>query len=129
MHQSRGTRTESRGFVGRSLLGAIVPASSWARNPRLGGTANPSNDEDHSSFESAKPRSQAAERLRTLADELDAESDEDDDGSEISVPVGNKHVRLSPPETIGYEIGVREGSSVLRGSRETVSIKLDWKPE
>lgn len=74
-------------------------------------------------------RSEAAEQLRTLADELDTQSDEDDDGSEISVPVGNKHVRLSPPGTIGYEIGVREGSSVLRGSRETVSIKLDWKPE
>lgn len=73
-------------------------------------------------------RSEAAEQLRTLADELDAENDEDD-GSEISVPVGNKHVRLSPPGTIGYEIGVREASSVLRGSRETVSIKLDWKPE
>lgn len=73
-------------------------------------------------------RSEAAEQLRELADELDAESDEDD-GGEISVPVGNKHVRLSPPETIGYEIGVREGSSVLRGSRETITLKLDWKPE
>lgn len=71
-------------------------------------------------------RSEAAEQLRTLADELDDEG-EDDDG-EISVPVGNKHVRLSPPGTISYEIGVREGSSVLRGDRETITLKLDWKP-
>lgn len=71
-------------------------------------------------------RSDVAEQLRTLADELD---DEDGEGGEISVPVGNKRVRLSPPETIGYEIGVREGSSVLRGDRETVTVKLDWRPE
>jgi hypothetical protein len=25
-------------------------------------------------------------------------------------------------------VGVRERSSVLRGSRESVTIKLDWKP-
>lgn len=43
--------------------------------------------------------------------------------------VGNEHVRLSPPGMIGYGIGVREGSSVLRGSRGTISIKLDRKPE
>jgi amphi-Trp domain-containing protein len=71
-------------------------------------------------------RSDVAERLRTLADELD---DENGEGDEINVPVGNKRVRLSPPETIGYEIGVREGSSVLRGDRETVTVKLDWRPE
>lgn len=74
-------------------------------------------------------RSDAAERLRAIADELDDESEEGDENEEISVAVGNKNVRLSPPGTIGYEIGVREGSSVLRGSRETVTIKLDWKPE
>ncbi|ELY86400.1 hypothetical protein C485_10390 [Natrinema altunense JCM 12890] len=30
--------------------------------------------------------------------------------------------------TTGAEVGVRERSSILRGQRETVTVKLDWKP-
>ncbi|MFC6906117.1 amphi-Trp domain-containing protein [Halalkalicoccus tibetensis] len=78
-------------------------------------------------------RADVATQLRRLADELDSGEDEGEDGGTegaggIEVPVGNKRVRLTPPEEIGYEIGVREGSSVLRGNRETVSLTLDWKP-
>lgn len=69
-------------------------------------------------------RTDVATQLRRLADELDAANDENG----IEVPVGNKRVRLSPPEEIAYEIGVREGSSVLRGNRETVTLTLDWRP-
>jgi amphi-Trp domain-containing protein len=68
-------------------------------------------------------RSEVAEQLRAIADEFD------DEEGEVSIPVGNKRVRLSPPADVAYEIGVREGSSILRGDRETVNIKLDWKPE
>lgn len=83
--------------------------------------------------EARMSRAEVATQLRRLADELDPEGegeDGDGDGSNggIEVPVGNKRVRLDPPEEIGYQIGVREGSSIIRGDRETVSLTLDWKP-
>ena len=65
---------------------------------------------------------EVAERLRELADEI-----EDGDGANIRV--GNKTISLSPATTIGFEIGVRERSSLLRGDRESVTVKLDWKAE
>lgn len=81
--------------------------------------------------EARMSRAEVATQLRRLADELDPEGEDGDgDGSNggIEVPVGNKRVRLDPPEEIGYQIGVREGSSIIRGDRETVSLTLDWKP-
>lgn len=77
-------------------------------------------------YEERMSRADVATQLRRLADELDA--DEGDEDGDIEVPVGNKRVRLTPPGEIGYEIGVREGSSILRGGRETVTVTLDWKP-
>ena len=65
---------------------------------------------------------EAADRLEAIAEQLR-------DGEGADIDVGNKTVTLSPRDEIAYEIGVRESTSVLRGSRETVSIKLDWKPE
>ncbi|WP_433631907.1 amphi-Trp domain-containing protein [Halomicrococcus sp. NG-SE-24] len=67
-------------------------------------------------------RDEAADRLEAIADQLRGSEQAD-------IDVGNKTVTLSPREEIAYEVGVRESSSVLRGSRETVSLKLDWKPE
>jgi amphi-Trp domain-containing protein len=67
-------------------------------------------------------REEVADRLEALAEGLRADDDE------VGVKVGNKTVRLRPSDSVGYEIGVRERSSVLRGSRESVTIKLDWKP-
>ncbi len=67
-------------------------------------------------------RDEAADLLEGIAEQLRGEGDAD-------VDVGNKTVTLSPRKQIGYEIGIRESSSVLRGDRETVSIKLDWKPK
>jgi amphi-Trp domain-containing protein len=65
---------------------------------------------------------QAAQRLEAIAAEL---RDEDD----FDINVENRTVHLSPPSTIAMEIGVRETSSLLRGDRETVTIKMDWKPK
>lgn len=65
-------------------------------------------------------RQEAADRLRELADAIDGEGD-------AEVSVGNKRVSLSPGSTIGYEVGIRERSSILGGSREGVRIELDWK--
>lgn len=67
-------------------------------------------------------RAEAAANLRTIADELDGDG-------EMHIEVENKTITLSPTDSVGYEIGVRERSSILRGSRESVTIKLDWKPK
>ncbi|ESP89063.1 amphi-Trp domain-containing protein [Candidatus Halobonum tyrrellensis] len=66
-------------------------------------------------------REEAADRLEALATEL-REGD-------CNVQVGNKTVTVQPPSSIAYEVGVRESSSILRGSRESVTVKMDWKPE
>lgn len=67
-------------------------------------------------------RDEAAEQLRALADEIEGEG-------VANVRVNNKTITLSPPSSIGYEVGVRESSSILRGNRETVTVKMGWKPE
>lgn len=66
-------------------------------------------------------RDKAADRLEDLADRLRG------DGS-FDVPISNRTVHLSPPGSVGMEVGVRERSSRLRGSRESITITLDWKP-
>ncbi|WP_256684179.1 amphi-Trp domain-containing protein [Halococcus qingdaonensis] len=65
-------------------------------------------------------RAEAAERLREIADEL--ESDE-----EFHIDIDNKTITLHPRDSLGFEVGVRERSSILRGSRESVTIKMDWR--
>ena len=67
-------------------------------------------------------RAEAADNLRTIADELERDD-------EMNIDVENKTITHPPTDSVGYEVGVRERSSILRGSRESVTIKLDWKPE
>ncbi|MFB6138941.1 MAG: amphi-Trp domain-containing protein [Halosimplex sp.] len=67
-------------------------------------------------------RDEAADLLESFAEDLRG------DGS-FDVNVNNRTVHLAPPETIGVEVGVREMSSLLRGSREAFTVTLDWKPE
>ncbi|WP_129115647.1 amphi-Trp domain-containing protein [Halegenticoccus tardaugens] len=68
-------------------------------------------------------REEAAERLERLAAALR----DGDDGCDVRV--GNKTVRLHPPKRVNVEVGVRERSSILRGSRESVTVTIDWKPK
>ena len=75
---------------------------------------------DKTVHESELDRASVAESLRSLADEFEA-------GKDVHVRVGNKSVRLQPPETISYEISVHEISSLIRTNRETVTLTLDWK--
>ena len=70
--------------------------------------------------ESELDRASVAESLRSLADEFES-------GEDVHVRVGNKSVRLQPPETVSYEVSVHETSSILRSSRETVTLTVDWK--
>jgi amphi-Trp domain-containing protein len=67
-------------------------------------------------------RAEAADRLREIADDLEA-------GEQFDVDIGNKTIALHPSSTVGFEVGVRESSSILRGNRESVTIKMDWRPD
>jgi amphi-Trp domain-containing protein len=67
-------------------------------------------------------REAVADRLNDLAAEIRT-------GDDLRVRVGNKNVTLHPPETINYRVEVIEKRKRFRGSRETIRIELDWKPE
>ncbi len=71
--------------------------------------------------ESKVTREEAADKLEALARELR-------EGDEAQVGVGNKTITLHPSDKLAMEVGVRERSSILRGSRESVTVTLDWKP-
>lgn len=66
-------------------------------------------------------RDVVADRLEAIADQLRS--------NQTEIDVGNKTVRLSPATEINYEIDVHEGSSFLRGKRESIQIELEWKPD
>ncbi len=67
-------------------------------------------------------RQELAEYFQTLANAFG-------NGEEsIDVPVGNKTVRLSPPEDVGLSVDVVERSSRLRGDHEQLEIEVSWKP-
>lgn len=74
---------------------------------------------DHSE---KRTRAETAELLRDLADELDGGS------GRIRVPIGNKEVQLSPPETIDTESRVTERSRRLRKDVEQLALTFQWNP-
>lgn len=67
-------------------------------------------------------REAAADRLEDVAARLRAEGSFD-------MNVSNRTIHLSPPEEVGMEVSVRERSTLLRGDREGLTVKLDWRPE
>ncbi len=67
-------------------------------------------------------RQELAAYFQTLADAFGS------DDESISVPVGNKTVRLSPPESVGVSVDVIERSSRLRGDHEQLELEVSWKP-
>ena len=67
-------------------------------------------------------RSEAAAFLRTIADELDAGD------RNVGIPVGNKEIRLSPPERFEAETTVTERSRRLRKDTEELAIRFKWNP-
>lgn len=108
---------------GRGGLPTVGRVASTGPADRLKSLASERRDVAEKNISEAEiDRTEAADRLRELADRLDGEE-------EFDVDVNNKTISLNPSSTIGYEIGVRESSSLLRGSRESVTIKLDWKPK
>ncbi len=75
---------------------------------------------DQTSHAERLTRQAAADRLESIAADLRS--------GDFAVQTGNKTVGLHPPDEIGVEVVVRESSSMLRGARESVSIRMDWKP-
>lgn len=67
-------------------------------------------------------RAETAEFLRSIADELDS------DRGTVRVQIGNKEVRLSPPETIDSEATVTERSRRLRKDVEELDLGFTWNP-
>lgn len=67
-------------------------------------------------------REEIAQRLHDLAEEFES-------GDRIVARTGNKTVELEPTRDIAYELTVRERGSILRGNRESITIRMDWKPE
>lgn len=72
--------------------------------------------------ETKMTRAEAATLLRSIADELDG------GGGTVEIPVGNKAIRLSPPETINLETTITERSRRLRKDTEEVSLAFNWNP-
>ena len=66
-------------------------------------------------------RQDVATLLRELADEFDH------DRANVDVPVGNKTIALSPPETVTAEVEVLERSGMFRGDQERVRVDLRWE--
>ena len=66
-------------------------------------------------------RQDVARLLRELADEFDR------DHANVDVPVGNKTIALSPPETVTAEVEVLERSGMFRGDQERVRVDLRWE--
>lgn len=67
-------------------------------------------------------REETAEFLRLIADELDSGRDV------VAIPIGNKEVQLSPPETIDTEATVTERSRRLRKNIEEMALEFKWNP-
>lgn len=67
-------------------------------------------------------REETAAFLRSIADELDS------GGSVVEITVGNKGVKLSPPDTISTEATVTERSRRLRKDVEELSLEFNWNP-
>jgi amphi-Trp domain-containing protein len=67
-------------------------------------------------------RGNVADRLREMADQID------EDGN-AEFQVRNRTISLQPPDSINYIVEVREKSTRFRGDRESVTVKIDWKPE
>ena len=77
---------------------------------------------DTTSYETELTRGETAEFLRTIAAELDADSDR------VRVAIGNKRVRLSPPDSIAAEATVTERSRRLRKDVEELALRFRWTP-
>lgn len=66
-------------------------------------------------------REEAAEHLQEIAAALRT-------GDTMDIDINNRTVHLSPAETVALEVAVDERSTLLRGDREAVTLKLGWKP-
>ena len=76
---------------------------------------------EQTSSERQLDRQELGAALHRLADAFEGGEEE------IDVEVGNKHVTLSPGETIDYEIEVTERNSRLRKNRESIDLELSWR--
>lgn len=72
--------------------------------------------------ETKMTRAEAATLLRSIADQLDS------DWGVVSIPVGNKHVELSPPGSVDSKATVTERSRRFRKDVEELALTFRWNP-
>lgn len=72
--------------------------------------------------ETTMTRAEAAVFLRSIADQLDSER------GVVSIPVGNKHVELSPPGSVHSKAMVTERSRRFRKDVEELALTFRWSP-
>jgi amphi-Trp domain-containing protein len=78
---------------------------------------------DTTSHASEMSRDEAASYLRSIAKQLESEN------TNVTVPIGNKNVRLSPPDGVDASMVVTERSRRLRKDTEQLEISFKWNPE
>ncbi|AFZ72419.1 amphi-Trp domain-containing protein [Natronobacterium gregoryi] len=70
------------------------------------------------------------DELAAYFEHLGEEFREDDlEGGDVRVAVGNKTVALNPPEAVDLSVDVVERSPMFRGTRETIQLEVTWKPQ
>ncbi len=73
-------------------------------------------------FDAEMTREETASYLRDIAEQLESER------GAVHVPIGNKQVRLSPPDKIDSEATVTERSRRLRKDTEELELSFKWNP-
>ncbi|MFW6376377.1 MAG: amphi-Trp domain-containing protein [archaeon] len=78
---------------------------------------------ERTTYDAEMTREELAEYLHSLADELN------DEGGTVSIPLGNKRVRVSPSDSIDSEVTVTERSRRLRKDTEELALTFSWHPD
>jgi amphi-Trp domain-containing protein len=77
---------------------------------------------DETTSDESMTRAELANYLHELAEAFDGEG-------EMTVPVGNKTVTLTPTEEVNTDIEVAERSAMLGGDKESITLDLNWDAE
>lgn len=78
---------------------------------------------DTTSYACEMSRDDAASYLRSIAEQLESEN------TNITVPIGNKDVSLSPPDAVDASMVVTERSRRLRKDTEQLELTFKWNPK
>ncbi len=75
---------------------------------------------DETTSDESMTRTELANYLHELAEEFEGDG-------EMTVPVGNKTVKLTPTDEVDVDIEVAERSAMLGGDKETITLDVNWE--